>query len=400
MRIALLSPQDRLIGHLDNSGTDSLHYWNDELHEYLLGTASTLALSCDATHELAPLIREGCKLAFRLNGRDYYMNIVTIRQDAYKIDLEAWALCLDLTLENEEAYAATEAHAAEWYISKYNWEGMLQIGINEVADKSVKISWDGEGTLLSRLYSIASNFEAEIEFIPVISSAGSLQRITVNLYRAHDDRYQGIGKRRSAILRTGIDLTGVARTADITELYTAIRPTGKDGLSLTPIKGRQVLDSSGNVQFYVDDWGYIRAPQSMAAFPSANTSLTHHYNRYIVRKTSTDHETVETLYGYALSELKKHCVPQITYEIDGASSAGIGDTVIVADEKFNPPLYIETRITEQIRSLDGMTKSTVYSSDGFEYPAQPAAGTSQTVAANEELKLSEALSILRGDVTE
>lgn len=392
MRIALLSPQDRLIGHLDNSGPDALHYWNDELHEYLLGTASTLSLTCDAQHELSPLIREGCKLAFRINGRDYYMNIVTVRQDAYKIDLEAWALCLDLTLENEEAYSATEAHTAEWYIQKYNWEGMLKIGINEVAEKTVKCEWTGENTLLSRLYSIASNFAAEIEFVPVIDGSGSLQSITVNLYRAHDERYQGIGKRRSAILRTGIDLIGVTRSADITDLYTAIRPTGKDGLSLTSLSGRQVLDDTGNVQFYVDDWGYIRAPQSMAAFPSANTSLTNHYNRYIVRKASTDHETVEALWTYALGELKKHCLPKVTYEIDGASSAGIGDTVIVADDKFNPPLYIETRITEQIRSLDGVTKSTVYSSDAFEYPA-----AENRQAASTGLSTAEVAAILRGE---
>lgn len=377
MRIALLSPQDQLIGHLDNTGSESLHYWNEELHEYLLGTTSTLTMTCDAQHRLSPQIKEGCKLAFRLGGKDYYMNIVDCYQDDEVIELEAWALCLDLTLENEEAYTADKAYPASYYIAKYNWEGMLVLGRNEVADKSIKCTWEGESTLLDRLYSIATNFSAEIEFVPVINGQGSLQQITVNLYRAHDDKYQGIGKRKSQILRTGKTLTKVKRRGDITDLYTAIKPYGKDRMGLTSIAGREVKDENGSVLFFVDSMGYIRAPQSMAAFPSANTKLTNSYNRYIVRKTFTDHETVESLWTYGLGELKKHCLPKVSYEIQGVSAAGIGDTVIVADSKFNPPLYIETRITEQIRDLSGQVKSTVYSSDEFSYPEN----VKQTAAA-------------------
>lgn len=376
MRMALLSPQDQLIGHLDNAGPESLHYWNESLHDYLLGTASTLTMTCDARHRLSPLIKEGCKLAFRLGGKDYYMNIVECCQDENQIDLEAWALCLDLTLENEEAYTADKAYPASYYINKYNWEGMLTLGHNEVANKAVACSWEGESTLLDRLYSIATKFNAEIEFVPVINGQGSLQRIAVNLYRAHDDNHQGIGKRKSQILRPGQTLSKVTRRGAITDLYTAIKPYGKNRLDLTSIAGREVKDENGAVRFFVDSMGYIRAPQSMSAFPSANTKLTNSYNRYIVRKTFTEHDSVEALWAYALGELKKHCLPSVTYEIQGISTAGVGDTVIVADSTFNPPLYFETRVTEQIRDLSGQVKSTVYSSE-FSYPETAAAQTAE-----------------------
>ena len=40
IRIAVLNPHDRVLTFLDNTHRNSMHYWNDELHEYLQGTAT------------------------------------------------------------------------------------------------------------------------------------------------------------------------------------------------------------------------------------------------------------------------------------------------------------------------------------------------------------------------
>lgn len=394
MRINLLSPQDKIIGHIDNSGPDALHYWNDEIHETLLGTAAELTMNLDAQHELSPLIREGCKLSFIMNGKPYYMNIMEVEASETELLITAWSTTLDLILETEEPFTADEAHPVSWYINKWNWEGMLKIGINEVPEKSIKCEWTGDNTLLERYYSIANQFSAEIEFVPNIDDSGSMQDITVNIYRKHDDRYQGIGTRRSRILRYGKEITGVSRKSSISELYTAICPKGKDGLRLTSIAGREVKDGAGNVQYFVDSMGYIRAPQAMANFPSANSKSSASYARYISRKVSTDHETVEALYGYALSELKKHCVPEITYDIQGTTDANIGDTVIIDDQKFNPHLIIETRVIEQTMNLEGRVTETVYSTD-FSYPDTTIGKVSSSSSSG--LSTAEVAAILRGE---
>ena len=43
IRIAVLNPHDRVLAFLDNTHRNSMHYWNDDLHEYLQGTANTYA---------------------------------------------------------------------------------------------------------------------------------------------------------------------------------------------------------------------------------------------------------------------------------------------------------------------------------------------------------------------
>ena len=70
-----------------------------------------------------------------------------------------------------------------------------------------------------------------------------------------------------------------------------------------------------------------------------------------MKRWSYDTANVNVLYGQALAELKKVCVPQVSYEVDGFFDTEMGDTVVVTDEEFGPALYLEARVTEQVRSL-------------------------------------------------
>ena len=44
-----------------------------------------------------------------------------------------------------------------------------------------------------------------------------------------------IGRTIDITLRYGKEVTGITKTSDITDLYTAIQPTGKDGLTIASI---------------------------------------------------------------------------------------------------------------------------------------------------------------------
>ncbi|MGE9977408.1 hypothetical protein ACQRAS_15725, partial [Coprococcus catus] len=70
-----------------------------------------------------------------------------------------------------------------------------------------------------------------------------------------------------------------------------------------------------------------------------------------------DTDNVNVLYGNALSELKKNCVPQVKYEVSGYFDTDIGDTVQIEDDEYNPALYLEARVTEQIRSFTDLTRN-------------------------------------------
>ena len=250
------------------------------------------------------------------------------------------------------------------YVNAYGFEQSFVIGKNEVSDKRITHEWTGSDTVLARLYSIANVFDAELEFITQLNDDYSLKNFVLNIYRAHSDSVQGMGTdKRSTILRYPNDVYGITKTSDITELYTGIRPTGNNGLQLNSISGRVVKDSNGNILYKVQG-NNILAPQSRDRFPS--TLLTNHSNdMYAVLVWSYETENVETLYGQALAQLKKNCVPKVTYDVDAYIDADIGDTFTIEDAEYSPTLYLEARITEQeICFTDSEKCKTIF--DNFE----------------------------------
>ena len=357
IRIAVLDPGDQVLGYMDNTAPLALHYYDDELHEYLQGSAYTYNFTCSAGHEDSRHIVEGNKIAFRDAGqqKDYYLNIVHVEKDEQEIRAECYGLLFELLNEEKGAYAAAQAMTFAQYWAAIDAEGSTVLGLNEVSDKSIKHEWTGTDTLLARLYSLANVFSAEIEFIAELNDDYSLKRVVANVYREHSDTDQGIGRERTDItLRYGKDVTGITKTSDITDLYTAIQPTGKDGLTIASIV-REEYDSNGNVEYFtVYGDGAIRAKQARDRFPS---NLSKKEDGYILRFWSYETDNVEMLYGQALAELKKLSEPQVSYEVEGYFDTAIGDTVNIVDEAYNPPLYLNARVTEQIRSFTDPTQN-------------------------------------------
>ena len=369
VRIAILSTGDDVCAFMDNGAPDALHYYDDELHEYLEGSAYTYSFTVSAKHEDSEFLTEGGKIAFVYRDRDYYLNIMKVTRDEYELEVEAYGLSLELLNEYTGEYSAPKAMSFTEYITAFNFANILTIGVNEVSDKRITNEWTGDATILARLFSLANVFSAEIEFVAQLNEDYSLKAIVLNVYREHDDDNQGIGEARQDItLRYGINVDGIQKTSDISDLYTAIRPTGKDGLTITSLD-KVVKDDDGNV-LYKSPKGTIEilAVQACEQFPSNLLSST--TDRYICALYSYDTDNVETLYGQALAELKKNCVPQVTYDIDGYFDTNIGDTVRVEDDEYNPTLYLDARVTEQVRSFTDPTKNKTTFSNVIERQSQ------------------------------
>lgn len=346
IRIAVLTPYDKVLAFLDNTVPSAMHYFDETLHTYLKGSAYTFEFTTLTAHDDAAFLVEGNKLSFTRKNKGYYLTIMNVEKGGDTTNVTAYGLCLELTNEYVDAYKAPRAMSFAEYVSAYGFEQSFVIGKNEVSDKRITHEWTGSDTVLARLYSIANVFDAELEFVTQLNDDYSLKNIVLNIYRAHSDSAQGMGSdKRSTILRYPNDVYGITKTSDITELYTGIRPTGNNGLQLNSISGRVVKDSNGNVLYKVQG-NNILAPQSRDRFPS--TLLTNHSNdMYAVLVWSYETDSVETLYGQALAQLKKNCVPKVTYDVDAYIDADIGDTFTIEDAEYSPTLYLEARITEQ-----------------------------------------------------
>lgn len=347
IRIAVLNPHDRVLAFLDNTHRNSMHYWNDELHEYLQGTANTYAFTVSSKHEDAAYIVEGNKVAFVYNGKDYYLNIVHVEKDEFTVTATAWSLSFELINENVGAYKSESAMSFEEYVTAFDPERTVRIGINEVSDKRISNEWTGEATVLSRLFSVANVFDAEIEFQTVLNDDYSLKEIVMNVYREHSDNNTGVGEFRGDIkLRYGKNVTGIRKESSIENLYTGIRPTGKDGLTIQGIE-KEELDENGVVEFYTQGPD-IRAPQARDRFPS---NLINKEDGYIFMPKSYDTDNKDKLYSMALSDLRAASEPVVTYDVTGYFDTAIGDTVEIEDEEYVPTLYLSARVSEQVRSF-------------------------------------------------
>lgn len=358
VRIVILSTSNVPLAYMDNKHKKSMHYWKDELHEYLQGAANTYTFTVNAKHTDAQHITVGNKVAFRHKGKSYYLNIVNTEQTEETITATAWSLSFELVNEDSGAYKAASAMSFEEYLAVFDAERTLKLGLNEVSDKRITNEWTGTTSILKRLFSLANVFSAEIEFETVLNKDYSLKEIVLNVYREHSGTDSGIGEyRNDIVLRYGKGITGIRKTTDVESLYTCIYPTGKDGLTINGLDKKE-YDASGRLEYFTDG-ALIRAPQARDRFPS---NIVNKDDAYIMLRKEYDTDNQDKLYSMALSDLKTASEPVVTYEVDGYFDTNIGDTVRIQDREWTPVLYLQARVSEQVRSLtDPKTAKTVFS---------------------------------------
>lgn len=357
IRIAILSTNNTPVAYMDNGHKKSMHYWNDDLHEYLQGTANTYTFTVSAKHQDAENVTAGNKVAFIHKGKSYYLNIVNTEQTEETITATAWSLSFELINEDAGEYKAGKAMSFEEYLAVFDAERTLKLGLNEVSDKRITNEWTGTTSVLKRLFSLANVFSAEIEFETVLNRDYSLKEIVLNVYRKHSDTDSGVGEyRNDIVLRYGKGITGIRKTTDAEKLYTCIQPTGKDGLTINGLDKKE-YDENGRLEYFTDG-AIIRAPQARDRFPS---NIVNKEDAYILMRKEYDTDSKDKLYSMALSDLKTASEPVVTYEVDGYFDTNIGDTVRMQDQEWTPVLYLQARVSEQVRSLTNpKTAKTVF----------------------------------------
>ncbi|MCO4545395.1 hypothetical protein Si092_01301 [Streptococcus infantarius subsp. infantarius] len=351
VRIAIRDSTDsHNVAFFDN--ISGIRYQSANLQRFLAGSASILTIEYNSKD--IDTIRTGCKLAFIYKERAYWLNIMDLSKKGYKVEITAYSLGLELNQEERGAHKPDNAMSFAEYLAYYDPENALELGINEVADKRIKLEWTGTDTILARLFSIANSFDAELEFTVELNQDYSLKRQVLNVYKKGN-----LGSNRAASpIRVGRGLKVINYSDNLKELRTAVRATGKDGLTLDGLN-KKVYDDDANLLYY-SNANTVYAPQSRDKYPSVGKKSN---DNWIIKELGeTEYSTKETLWGYMLGELKKICVPEITYDIEGAVDGDVGDTrTLIDDVHYDPPLYVQARISELTEDLitGKVTKSTL-----------------------------------------
>ena len=336
VRIAIRDSTDsHNVAFFDNRA--GIKYKSANLQRFLAGSASILTLKYNSKD--IDSIRSGCKLAFRYKARDYWLNIMKFEKQGFEVEITACSLHLELNREERGAHKPDKAMSFAEYLAYYDPEHSLTLGTNQVSDKKIKLEWTGTDTILARLFSIANSFDAELEFVTELNDDYSLKRHVLNVYKKGN---LGSNKTSSPV-RVGKELKVINYSDNIEELSTAVRATGKDGLTIDGLN-KKIYDDNKELLYYSSGMT-VYAPQSRDRFPSVGQASN---DNWIVKDLGeTEYETKEGLWGYMYGEIQKICLPKIEYKVTGAIDSDVGDTqTLIDDVHYEPPLYLKARVSE------------------------------------------------------
>lgn len=371
------------VAFVDNSKQNTLNYYADTWVRSLPTGSSTFeftvfkkAIKSDtALTKAYQYLNERAWVSFKFKGKSFIFNVMTVEEDEQTIKCYCENLNLELINELANPYKATKAMSFAEYCEAMDLLNYthLSIGINEISDKKRTIEWQGQETKLARLLSLAKNFDAEIEFNTELNADSTIKKFSVNVYHENDDNHQGVGRIRNDIqLKYGKNIKSIRRKVDKTGIFNTIRPTGKrtvkngageDVEEVVTIRGLddwKKYNKDGICEFYQRNES-LYAPLSMQLYPSTFSHGTAE-DQWTRKDFSYDTDNPKELRRLAYNELKKHCYPAITYEVDGYVDVEIGDTVKIHDAGFAPLLTIQARVSEQRISFSNpASNKTVFS---------------------------------------
>lgn len=357
------------VAFVDNRKQSTLNYYGDTWNRSLQTGSSTFeftvfkkAIKSDTpTQKAYSYLNERAWVSFKYHGKSFIFNVMQVEENEQTIKCYCENLNLELINEITNPYKATKAMSFAEYCEAMGLLNYthLSIGINEISDYKRTLEWEGQETKLARLLSLAKRFDVEIEFDTQLNTDSTIKKFSINVYHENDDNHQGVGRIRNDIqLKYGKNINSITRKVDKTGIFNSIKPTGKrrvknnKGEEVEEIVTIQGLDEwkkynkEGICEFY-QLGAHLVAPISMQLYPSTFTNSTGELDQYIRKDFSYDTDNPNELRRLAYNELKKHCYPAITYEVDGFVDVEIGDTVKIHDSGFNPLLVVQTRVTEQ-----------------------------------------------------
>lgn len=244
---------------------------------------------------------------------------------------------LDLLNEVVGKYAADKAYNIAYYINKFAYDSGFEIGINEVSNLTRKLSWDGETTATERLLSVATQFEAEIEFSFKVENMAVTGKY-INVYKNR-------GNDSGVTLTVGKEVSGFRIKSSIADLATAYRCTGG-----TPEGSENPITLNGykydDGDFYVEG-SYVKSRKALEKWSRYQIKTEKNKNDvgHIVKSFTYDTTSKSELCNRAVSSLKKICDEAVTYEVellylpDGVK---VGDTVSIVDDDDN--IYLTVRL--------------------------------------------------------
>ena len=375
MQIWIHDKNMRKVCALNNNVPGMLPYSNSQWHPYLEYSTSTFDFTIPKIvngklHEDVKYINDDMFVSFYYDNSYQVFYVSQLVENDTTFQVTCNNTNLELAQEQSVALKANGAQNIAWYLEHLEILGFtnLEIGVNEVSDKTRTLEFEPQDTKLAQLHSLMSKFDAEFAFRTELNRDGTIKRFTIDIYQIPDENHHGIGKARGdVVLHYQNELKGVQVTSDKTQLFNAGVFTGADGVNLESVEFEE-KNELGQVEFYSRKGSsYVFAPLSRERYPS--TMNPNNADNWTRKDFQTEYKDVNSLKGYALRTIKQYAYPLLTYTVDVHSSfmenyrdVNLGDTVKIINNNFRGGLALEARVTEMVVSFDmTLNNSVVFS---------------------------------------
>lgn len=375
MQIWIHDKNMRKVCALNNNVPGMLPYSNSQWHPYLEYSTSTFDFTIPKIvngklHEDIKYIKDDMFVSFYYDNTYHVFYVSQLVENDTTFQVTCNNTNLELAQEQSVALKSNGAQNIAWYLEHLEILGFtnLEIGVNEVSDKTRTLEFEPQETKLAQLHSLMSKFDAEFAFRTELNRDGTIKRFTIDIYQIPDGNHHGIGKARGdVVLHYQNELKGVQVSSDKTQLFNAGVFTGAEGVNLESVEFEE-KNELGQVEFYSRRGSsYVFAPLSRERYPS--TMNPNNADNWTRKDFQTEYKDVNSLKGYALRTIKQYAYPLMTYTVDVHSSfmenykdVNLGDTVKIINSNFRDGLALEARVTEMIVSFDmPLNNSVVFS---------------------------------------
>lgn len=375
MQIWIHDKDMRKVCALNNNVPGMLPYSNSQWHPYLEYSTSTFDFTIPKIvngklHEDIKYIKDDMFVSFYYDNSYHVFYVSQLVENDISFQVTCNNTNLELAQEQSVGLKSDNAQSVAWYLQHLDILGFtnLEIGVNEISDKTRKLEFEPQETKLAQLHSLMSKFDAEFSFRTELNRDGTVKHFIIDIFQQPDDNHHGIGKTRGdVVLHYQNELKGVQVASDKTQLFNAGVFTGADGINLESVEFEE-KNELGQVEFYSRKGSsYVFAPLSRERYPS--TMNPNNADNWTRKDFQTEYKDVNSLKGYALRTIKQYAYPLLTYTVDVQSSfmdkykdINLGDTVKIINNNFRGGLALEARVTEMVISFDmPLNNSVVFS---------------------------------------
>lgn len=214
-----------------------------------------------------------------------------------------------------EASEETSAHNAAYYLNKFITGSGIEIGFIGCPTYSRTLSWDGEGTGVERILSVANKFDCEMQLRTEFEGMMVKHR--------YIDLYPRIGSDQAVPMRVGYELESIERKETSEYAATSLLPIGNNSLKISGSYDDGDIYTDGN---------YLRSRNAYDHWSGYT------FDRHITKVFSVNTDSVSELLSQGVKKLRSIERETKTYDVklrSNVQSVGLGDAVAIYLPKRN-----------------------------------------------------------------